>query len=330
MRIPGLKTIRKSAVKFKKRIINGAVILGYHRIAVPTNNPYNVCVAPHHFTEQLEVLQKVANVIELNELVECIKTGEIPKRAVVLTFDDGYLDNLIEGLPKLDQFQMPATLYLTTYSLGQELWWDKLARLVYNAVTIPDAVTLSCDSGLFKWKMPGKANKTRDDKSDNTRKNLVLALYKFSLIHSPEMREQLIDPLEELVGIKANGIPSTRLLSEDEVQQIAGSELVEIGAHSVNHPLLANLPESDQQYEIEHSKDCLERLLNRKVDSFSYPNGSVSPKTISLVEKAGYTSACGSNNDLVWHRSQLFHLPRLWVPDVNGEDFLYWLKHWLI
>jgi peptidoglycan/xylan/chitin deacetylase (PgdA/CDA1 family) len=330
MRILGLKTLRKSAVMLKKRFINGAVILGYHRICNITNDPYNITVSTHNFTDQLKVLKKVANVISLNELVHCINSGELPKRTVALTFDDGYLDNLNEVVPRLDSVKMPATFFLTTGFLGQEPWWDKLARLVYNALSIPDYLSLSFESGLFTWKKPRYASNSHNNLSDHSQNNLLLALYQFSLTTSAEVREQLAAQLENRIGKEGNSRPSTRLLSEDEVLQVVSSDLVEIGAHSVNHPMMACLPESEQLYEIEHSKEYLERLLNRKIYGFSYPNGSVSHKTKMLVEKAGYSNACGSHNDLVWSKRQVFHLPRLWVPDVNGDEFTRWLKRWVV
>jgi peptidoglycan/xylan/chitin deacetylase (PgdA/CDA1 family) len=328
MRIPGLKTLKRSAIQFKKRFVNGALILGYHRIADTAYDPYNICVTPHHFSEQLEVLRRVAHIISLNELVNHIKSGEFPRRTVVLTFDDGYLDYLNEVLPRLERLQTPATLFVAAGYLGQELWWDRLSRLIYDTASIPEELSLRSESGQFNWKIPQSALKTHGNLSVNARQDLVRTLYDLLLKQPTEMKVQLIAQLENQVGMRSNSIPATRLLAEEELVQLAGSGLVEVGAHSVNHPLLASLPESEQRFEIEHSKSCLELILKQEVNSFSYPNGSMSQTTISLVEKAGYTSACGSFNNIVWHDSDLFHLPRLWVPNIDGAGFSDWLRRW--
>ena len=98
---------QKIQQKFQKRLASKALILLYHRIAELELDPWNLCVTPDHFAEQLEVLQKYANPISLKQLVSFHRAGNIPERTVVVTFDDGYADNLHYAKPILEKYQTP-------------------------------------------------------------------------------------------------------------------------------------------------------------------------------------------------------------------------------
>ncbi len=125
------------------------------------------------------------------------------------------------------------------------------------------------------------------------------------------------------------GSPEQRALTLDELKELADNELVEIGAHTVTHPMLAKLPVADQRAEIFQSKSYLETVLDRPVTCFSYPNGSSSEETESIVRDAGFMCACTSYNDVIWRGTNRYQLPRFWVPDWNGEMFSGWLRRWL-
>ena len=123
--------------------------------------------------------------------------------------------------------------------------------------------------------------------------------------------------------------PQTRALTADELTELAAGGLVDIGAHTMTHPVLAELPIAAQQAEIQGSKARLEELLGHPVTSFSYPNGSLCEETPSLVRDSGFSCACASHNDIAWRGSDPFHLPRFWVPNWDGEAFERWLNMWL-
>jgi len=81
-----------------------ALILMYHRVADVDSDPFSLCVAPHHFSEHLEVLRKCARPVPLTKLAAEIRNGGIPPRSVVLTLDDGYADNLESAKPALERY----------------------------------------------------------------------------------------------------------------------------------------------------------------------------------------------------------------------------------
>ena len=105
--------------------------------------------------------------------------------------------------------------------------------------------------------------------------------------------------------------------------------LIDIGAHSVTHPLLANLDPAAQREEIHAGKTHLEALLGWPVTHFSYPNGSFSRTTRDLVRDSGFRCACTSRRDVTRQSSDPFKLPRFWVENRNGKAFARWLRWWL-
>src|SRR5436309_3311860 len=107
------------------------VILMYHRIGVPdADDPWALAVSPDHFAQQLDALRRHRQVISLKELVSRLSERDLPIDSAVITFDDGYADNLHVAKPLLEQHKLPATVFVTAGAVGREaeFWWDELGR----------------------------------------------------------------------------------------------------------------------------------------------------------------------------------------------------------
>jgi peptidoglycan/xylan/chitin deacetylase (PgdA/CDA1 family) len=325
LRIPGLKSLRLSARWLRSRLVCGALILGYHRVTQTARDSYSLCVTPQHFLEHLEVLSQVGEVISLQELVRGLREGHVPRRAVVLTFDDGYADVLYHAKPLLERCETPATVFVTTGSLGREFWWDHLERMLLSSTTLPEQLDLRIRDGSYEW----VADHLRKRPIPSTRQHIMESIFQSLLPLSPAERETAMVQLRVWSEIVADDQPSRRALTADELIELAAGGLVDVGAHTVTHPLLADLPYAAQRAEIRESKVHLENILGRSVTSFSYPNGSSSPGTRAIVRESGFCCACASYSDVVWAGSDCFHLPRFWMSDWNGRTLLRWLRLWL-
>jgi peptidoglycan/xylan/chitin deacetylase (PgdA/CDA1 family) len=310
-------------------VARGALILGYHRVAEAPHDPFAICVTPQHFAEQLEVLRRYTQPIRLQELVQGLENGNLPKRAVVVTFDDGYADVLQNANPLLGCYQIPATVFVSTGYIGREFWWDELARVVLSPITLPARLSLPVNGSIYEWASDETVHIPIKEKTTNCRKRLLLSLYERLLHLSSIERQKAMTKLRDWVGAEPDNQPDCRALTADELNELATGGLVDIGAHTVTHPFLAKLPISVQQSEIQQSKTCLEELLAKPVTSFSYPNGSSSEETMALVGDSGFICACTSDNDVARQGSHRFKLPRFWIPDWDGVTFFRWLRHWL-
>ena len=108
------------------------LILMYHRIADEPVDDWGLAVSPALFEEQLHVLRRIRHPFPLTDFVHNLMANTLPSDAVALTFDDGYVDNLVAAKPRLVAADMPATVFLTTGYLDRpgEFWWDELAKLI--------------------------------------------------------------------------------------------------------------------------------------------------------------------------------------------------------
>jgi peptidoglycan/xylan/chitin deacetylase (PgdA/CDA1 family) len=113
-------------------------------------------------------------------------------------------------------------------------------------------------------------------------------------------------------------------MTADEVARLAESKLIDVGAHTVTHPVLSTLSISMQREEILGSKTRLEEILGRQVTGFAYPFGSqrdYTPETVRLAREAGFDYACSNFRDVIFSGIDRYQLPRIPVRDWGEDDF---------
>jgi peptidoglycan/xylan/chitin deacetylase (PgdA/CDA1 family) len=314
----------------------------YHRIADVEIDPWSLCVTPQHFAEQLEIIQKIAAPISLQQLNRDRQQGTIPHRAVAISFDDGYADNLDRAQPILAQYDLPATVFVSTGYVGtnREFWWDELDRIVLKPGKLPSQLSLTINNNLHTWDLGSATEYSRSayqqdrhcrawEAQPGSRMFLYYALWQ-KLRNLAEIdRQQALVEIATWAEVDSQPRSNYLPLAVDELTTLGSGELVEIGAHTVTHPFLSGQPLAIQQAEIDRSKLELERLLNRSITSFSYPFGDRTAETLELVKSSGFEYACSTQPDLVWRRSNCFALPRFGVEDWNGREFAERLAMWL-
>ena len=334
--------IRRGENYFRHRLTSRVLILLYHRIVDLRFDPHLLSITPQHFEEHLEILSRYTQPMRLGELAGALRKDRLPRRGVVITFDDGYIDNLQHAKPALERRGIPATVFVTAGQIGceTEFWWDALDRLFLQPGVIPKTLSLVIGGREHQWDVTEAAEYTEGDyqkylawhiecpDDPSARHRLYRSIYR--LLHDMDTieRRTIIEKLQVWAGSESFSRPSHRALTADEVLLLAKGGLIEIGAHTVTHPALAGLPVSRQQEEIKQSKACLEDLLNRSVDSFAYPHGSYTDETISIIQEAEFRCACSSDTDAAWRGANVFTLPRVVVRDWDGDEFARWLKGW--
>jgi peptidoglycan/xylan/chitin deacetylase (PgdA/CDA1 family) len=273
------------------------IVLLYHRVARVDSDPWSLCVTPEHFAEHLEVLRKYRR-IRLDQVSPAkwrIGRGDL---SVAITFDDGYADNLYAAKPLLERYDTPATFFIATGYVGEsrEFWWDELERIILHP-TPPD---------------PAGARLTS-----------YFALYQELQPLPHSARREILDRMLDACGQGVAGRPSHRALTPEEVCQLGAGELLEIGSHTVTHPLLAAQPLNNQYDELRESKTWLENLLGRPIASLSFPYGGAGHYTAETVQAArdlGFSRACTTAGHALTRTDGPFQLPRFNVTDMNGED----------
>ena len=123
------------------------VILIYHRVATPAADPWGIAVSPHNFATHMEILRAFAVPRTLGDFASRLETASGPERSIVVTFDDGYTDNL-GALPVLEANEVPATIFIVSRAVGnpQAFWWDALTRIFLETPVLPERLTLDLGS----------------------------------------------------------------------------------------------------------------------------------------------------------------------------------------
>lgn len=322
------------------------LILVYHRVAEIPSDPMLLCVSPNHFGEHLEILRQDFRPVRLQPLAKLGQGGDIPRRSIAVTFDDGYADNLHSGKPLLERHNIPATVFATTGYIDErhEFWWDELDRLLLQPGTLPNSLHLNINERVHQWEL-GQAARYSDETYQHhrgwsvlekvdpgSRQRLYRSLSELLRPLTDKERRKVLSELRAWAGSDPVGRETHRALSADELLHLNAGDLIEVGAHTVSHPVLSKLSAAAQQAEIEGSKRRLEDILGHPVATFAYPYGSRSDytaETVTRVKEAGFAFACSNFYDVVWRGSDRFQLPRVLVRDWDGDEFANRLENWL-
>ncbi len=342
MRIPGSGKLRRIARRVRNRFAPGGLILMYHRVTDIKSDPWELCVSPSHFAEHLQVLQKLGSVVRLQQLNQTLKNNLRPHRQIVITFDDGYTDNLYNAKPLLEQYEIPATIFLTTGYMQQEreLWWDELERILLQPGTLPEVLSLNINGNSHQWKLGATANyngesyqrdrhlSVLEQDKPNSRHSLYYSLYQLLYPLSAQERSHLIDQLRLSAGIETVLRPTHRMMTLKEISSLQPGNIIEIGGHTVTHPFLSTISATEQQKEIQQNKAQLEEIFGHPIQSFAYPHGNYNSETSEIVRQAGFTCACTTHANTVGKNSDRFQLPRFAVGNWDGEEFAKRLSSW--
>jgi peptidoglycan/xylan/chitin deacetylase (PgdA/CDA1 family) len=343
----GSRTIRTLGSRLG-RLSSKVMILLYHRVRpAPCFDPYVLGVTPEHFGEHLEILRRQGRPMHLRQAVQALRDGNLPRRAVVLTFDDGYADNLLNAKPVLERFDFPATVFVTAGYVGQahEFWWDELERVVLQAGNLPEKLQLEIDGKCYRWDLEETASyseaefhRHRDwhygvEADPSRRHRLFRALYQVLNPLTYRSRQIALEAIRAWAKTDSNARPTHRVLTSEEVVSLGRGGLIEVGAHTKTHPVLASLPVEVQRDEIQQSKAQLEEILGQPVNSFAYPYGSrvrldYTDETVALVRAAGFDCACSNLAQPVRRGADPFQLPRAGTRDWNGDELAAHLENW--
>jgi len=266
-----------------------------------------------------------------------------PTPAIAVTFDDGFRHILDVALPILSRFEIPATVFVVAGHVGDtsEFWWGELDRLLLQPGSLPPDLRLHLNGTAEQWEL-GQAHRYTEtdyrhhrawhvDRQDDPtpRHSLFRALFNRLYRSTDADKRRILQQVRTWAGADPVGRPTHRALTRNEIVLLSRGGLVEIGAHTMSHPVLTALSRAEQQDEIQHSKDCLEEMLGQPVVSFAYPHGVSSPSTAAIVSAAGFQSACCSRADALFRDADRFQLPRLGIRDWDRDTFAKWLRWWI-
>ena len=261
-------------------------ILTYHRILpLPDARRYafqGMVLARDEFQGQIAYLARHYRPLPLGEALDRLRAGTLPKRAVAVTFDDGYRDNYQYAFPILKRFHVPATFFLVTDCLdrGMRLWWDEVAEGMLRAASNP----ASDGNGL----PPILA---RGIRKDWRRRPAAAAAAIVSRLNDAPMAERE-SALQEFRAVTASDpSPADRLMMNwEEAREMSRSGMT-FGTHSRSHPILEEVDAETAYRELADSSRRIGEELGTPVRWLAYPRGHVIREGTEILRRAGIEAA---------------------------------------
>jgi len=285
-------------------------ILVYHRVVAEPDPlvPDQVCA--REFDWQLAVLGRWFTVLPLRQAAARLRGGTLPIRAACVTFDDGYADNVTVALPILRRREVPATFFLATSFIdGGRMWNDSVIETLRGAQG--DTLDARC-IGLDTLSISTIGMRRQ------AIERLLAALKYLPL----EERQRRVD---QLAAETSSSLPSDLMMTAEQVRQLRASGM-EIGAHTVTHPILAQLSPERAEREIRESKRRLEAITRSPVTMFAYPNGKPGrdyrQEHVGMVKRLGFEAAVSTAWGVAHAASDPHQLPRFTPWDRTPGKFV--------
>ncbi len=285
------------------------VILAYHRVMpvdLPDTYPFDldlISATPGEFAWQMEYLARHCQPVSLAQIVAHMDAGEpLPEGAVAVTFDDGFVDTHLHAFPVLKRLQIPATVFVTTDYIesGEPFWFELAAYLMMHIE--PGAIRVEESRQSFPF---GPTNTER--RASIRRIHQILKVLpngrRAAMIH--DWSSRFSEGLDALIS------ELSRPLNWRQIREMA-EQGIEFGSHTLSHPNLTRLADTDLARELTESRRILEQRIERKVEALGYPIGTAEAydeRVMQAAAKSGYRLAVtyvpGVNWQAAGHRYEL-------------------------
>jgi peptidoglycan/xylan/chitin deacetylase (PgdA/CDA1 family) len=274
------------------------LVLIYHRVRPQPDAMFPNEVDATAFDWQMRLLQQHCVPMALSDAVPKLRSGRLSPRTVAVTFDDGYADNSEVALPILLHHGVPATFFVAPAFLdGGRMWNDSIIEALRRATVAALDLT-----GFGQGVVPLGTEAERGQVAETIIRSVKHL--------RPFERQDRVNSLCEHLGVI---LPDDMMMSSAQLRKLADTGM-EIGAHTMTHPILSTLPAEKAHEEIENSRKALEEIIRRPVHAFAYPNGrpgqDYTDRDRDMVQSLGFEYALSTRLGVAWQGSDLFQLPR--------------------
>ncbi|MDF1530414.1 MAG: polysaccharide deacetylase family protein, partial [Sedimenticola sp.] len=232
------------------------------------------------------------------------------KASLAITFDDGYADNAMVALPILKKYKLPATFFIATGFLDNgRMWNDTVYETIRRLTTGEHDLSFI---GLGKYKI-------------NTWQDRVFCAQEVvsSLKHLPHAERCY--KAECLASIATSDLPNNLMMTSDQIRAMVKAGM-EIGGHTVTHPILANLTVDEASQEIKKGAQQLEQITGKRVRLFAYPNGKPGKdyrsEHVKIVRDLGFEGAVSTSWGVSDQHTNIHELRRFTPWDRHQTGFI--------
>ena len=284
---------------------NRLVIITYHRVLPERDQLLPDEPTADEFSRQMQILASAFTVLPLAEAVECMYQRTLPKRAIAITFDDGYRNNYDIAMPILARQGLQATFFVAASYLGAgTMWNDRIIEAVRQCCT--NSVRLMMAESI-ELNLATQAHK----------RDVINRLLSFGKYLSFAEREKFASHVEQAAGAPA---AENLMMTPEQVGDLTQRGF-EVGAHTMKHPILTRVRSEEAEAEITDGKRVLEQISNNPVKGFAYPNGvpdkDYNQTHVQMVRRAGFEYAVSTRAAYASCDTHRFEIPRM---SAYGKD----------
>jgi peptidoglycan/xylan/chitin deacetylase (PgdA/CDA1 family) len=268
-------------------------------------------VSPEFLSETLEWLRREGvDIVSLDEMHRRLTARDFKRRFVCMTLDDGYRDNKTYAYPIFKANDAPFTIYVPTSFPERrgKLWWIALETVIARS----DAIDMTIDGQERRFECATTAQK---------RQTFDAIYWWLRGLPTEADIHARVDDLAARYKVDMAPVADDLCMTWDEIREIAKDPLVTIGAHTVNHVMLAKAGDDVARDELKTSREVIEAKLGTEVRHFAYPYGGrdlVGQREFRIAADVGYKTAVTTRPGVLFpeHHEHLTALPRL---SLNGE-----------
>jgi peptidoglycan/xylan/chitin deacetylase (PgdA/CDA1 family) len=315
----GLDRVVRDSRWRKRRLL----ILCYHGVSQADEHLAlrELYVPQQHLRRRFEVLRDSGyQVLPLGEALELRASGALPKRSVVLTFDDGFVDFFRVAYPLLREFGYPATVYVTTrYVQAQMPVFPPVASLIL----------WRAPRAIFDVSVAGRGLQV-DTTTDQSRRIAAERIHDaFRDCSDPVQTNSQMGALSRALGVDYQAICTDRLLflmTKGEMAELADS-LVDVQLHTHSHSQPLDRLRFQQDLAVNRREIQSIGLRRQPADHYCYPSGEVRPELPGWLRDVGVSSATTCMPGIVAPSTAALLLPRfIDTQDTSEEKFRAWLS----
>ncbi len=274
-------------------------ILIFHRVLPAPDPLFPGEPDAARFDQMLEWVTSWFNVLPLDEAVRRRAEGTLPARAAAITFDDGYADNCVVALPILRRHGITATFFIATGFLdGGSMWNDRIIAAV-RGCSRPELDLASLGLGIHPLG------------TIQARREAIDALIgKIKYLRRVAALKRPRTGLRSCAGVQ---VPTDLMMTTAQLRELRAAGM-QIGAHTVTHPIMARLSLDDARREVTRSREALQDALGEPIGLFAYPNGKPGidylPEHATLVRELGFAAAVCTGWGAADRNTDPMQLPR--------------------
>ncbi len=261
--------------------MNEYTVLLYHGVyaddlKLGMSNSSGKHISRHRFAEQMQWLSENRTLVSMRDIDRAHQgEGTIPDGAVAVNFDDGFLNNYTDAWPVLEEFVIPATIYLATgyIGTGRMIWSDRLEAAILN--TTRDDINIHIEGQSRRWVL-----------SSNRERIIAFGEIKtLCKVKADDIKEKIVADVEmESRSVPDPEHPLYAFMNWCQVREMNASPLIDFGGHTIDHVSLARISKDEMCRQIDVSLDTISNELAEECRHFSYPEGQPGDYDENVIE----------------------------------------------